>query len=83
MHADFRWPTAADGEHMFTWDADGDDDDADFVGMHGDEMCGGVDEDADEEEADRQADSGGRVPAVRARRLHDAWHWLRYFIVGR
>ena len=47
---------------MFTWDADGDADDADFVGIHGDEMCGGVDEDAGEEEADRQAEEAAFQP---------------------
>ena len=62
VHADFRWPTAADGERMFTWDADADVDDADFDGMHGDEMCGGLDEDADEEEADRQAEEAAFQP---------------------
>ena len=30
--------------------------------MHGDEMCGGVDEDADEEEADRQAEEAAFQP---------------------
>lgn len=42
VHADFRWPSESDGKQVFEWD---DDDDAEYVGMHGDEMA---DEDADE-----------------------------------
>ena len=48
VHTDFRWPTTADGEHMFAWDADAND--AEFEGMHGDEMAGWADDEVDEEE---------------------------------
>ena len=36
-HEEFPWPGVDDGKHMYSWDgaADGD---AEFAGMHGDEM---------------------------------------------
>jgi hypothetical protein len=60
VHTDFRWPTTADGEHMFAWDADAND--AEFEGMHGDEMAGWADDEVDEEEADRQAEEAAFQP---------------------
>ena len=65
VHADFSWPTTTDGEHMFNWD-DEDDVDAEFSGMHGDEMAGGAEDDVDEEEADRQAEEAAFSPFVPA-----------------
>lgn len=45
---------------MFEWDDD--DDDAEFIGMHGDEMADEDDDEVDEEEADRQAEEAAKEP---------------------
>ena len=52
VRADFRWPTESDGRHMFEWDED-DNGDAEFAGMHGDEM---MDDESDDELANEEAD---------------------------
>ena len=61
VHANFSWPSEADGEHMYVWDVE--DDDEEFDGMHGDEMES--DEDNDEEADAREADRQEEVPATR------------------
>eukprot|EP00966_Prymnesium_polylepis_P333320 7388792-Prymnesium_polylepis.1 len=45
---------------MVAWDADAND--AEFEGMHGDEMAGWADDEVDEEEADRQAEEAAFQP---------------------
>ena len=60
-HTTFQWPSEADGKHMYEWESDGDD--AEFEGMHGDELADDDDEDdVDEEEADRQEEEAAKEP---------------------
>ena len=49
VRVEFVWPSETDGEHMFSWEED-DNDDKQFEGMHGDEMYDEGDELADEDD---------------------------------
>ena len=61
VHPTFRWPTESEGRHTFEWDDDSDDADTEFVGMHGDEMDGGI-TDSSEDEMEEGGSGGALVP---------------------
>ena len=57
----FKWPSTADGAHLFAWDDNDDEDDA-FDGMFGDQMDEAAEGGEDQEAADQQAEAAAFEP---------------------
>jgi hypothetical protein len=61
VHPDFHWPNQGEGKQMFEWDGD-DDEDTEFIGMHGDEIA--VDDEGEEDIEDCTAPKLSPLPSL-------------------